>query len=198
MDESDDGLFYASPRKVVHLDEGAIAAVGEIFSSVLPRGGAILDLMSSWRSHLPPDVAPMAVTGLGMNRTEMEDNPALSAIVVHDLNRDPHLPFDDSAFDAAILTVSVQYLIHPAEVFADASRVLKPGAPMVVSFSNRMFQTKAVAIWLEASDEQRVWLVQKYFMDSGGFGNIEVIDRSSGPSDPIWAVIGRCLRGKNP
>jgi SAM-dependent methyltransferase len=193
MDDSEDQIFYSAARKVVHIDEGAIGAVGEIFSSRLPKRAVLLDLMSSWRSHLPPELMPVRVVGLGMNRSEMEDNPALTDVVVHDLNRDPHLPFPDAEFDAAVLTVSVQYMTNPIAVFADLGRVLKPGAPFVVSFSNRMFHTKAVAIWLEAAEEQRVGLVRKYFVDSGAFGNIEVIDRSrrpGPPSDPIWAVVG--------
>jgi SAM-dependent methyltransferase len=191
-DDSDDELFYSAARKVVHIDDGAISCIGQIFSNLLPRGGAILDLMSSWRSHLPSGLAPVRVVGLGMNRAEMEDNPALTEIVIHNLNRDPRLPLPDADFDAAVLTVSVQYLTHPVEVFADVGRVLRPGAPLVVSFSNRMFPTKAVAIWMEASEEQRAGLVQKYFMDTGVFRDIEVIDRSRrGQSDPIWAVVGR-------
>ncbi len=208
IDESDDASFYSAPRMVVHIDDGAIAAVGEIFSSRIPRGAAILDLMSSWRSHLPREIAPTRVTGLGMNRAEMEDNPALTEVVVHDLNRDPHLPFADAEFIAVLLTVSVQYLIHPIAVFADVGRVLKAGAPFIVSFSNRMFHTKAVAIWLEATEDQRVGLVRKYFVDSAVFGQIEVIDRSRRPGplsdpiwaagDPIWAVAGRRLGEENP
>ena len=193
IDESDDALFYSAPRRVVHIDDSAIAAVGEIFASRIPRGATILDLMSSWRSHLPPEIAPAKVTGLGMNRAEMEDNPALTEIVIHDLNREPHLPFSDAAFDAAVLTVSVQYLTHPIEVFTEVGRVLKAGAPFVVSFSNRMFHTKAVALWLEATEEQRVSLVRRYFAESGVFGDMEVIDKSRGPgpqSDPIWAIAG--------
>ncbi len=201
MDESDDPIFYAAPRKVVHIDEGAIAEVGEIFSSRLPKRAVLLDLMSSWRSHLPPELMPVRVVGLGMNRAEMEDNPALTGIVVHNVNRDPHLPFADAEFDGAVLTVSVQYLIDPIAVFADVGRALKPGAPLVVSFSNRMFHVKAVAIWLEATEEQRVGLVRKYFVDSGAFGNIEVIDssrRPGPPSDPIWAVVGYRVGKESP
>ena len=183
IDESDDALFYSTPRRVVHIDDGAIAAVGEIFASRIPRAAAILDLMSSWRSHLPPEIVPVNVTGLGMNRAEMEDNPALTEIVIHDLNRDPHLPLGDASFDAAVLTVSVQYITHPIEVFTEVGRVLKAGAPFVVSFSNRMFHTKAVALWLEATEEQRVGLVQRYFVESGVFRDIEVIDKSRRP-DP--------------
>lgn len=190
LDDSDDELFYQTPRLVVHIDDAAIRTVGEIYLSRLPRGGVILDLMSSWRSHLPPELKPVRVVGLGLNRPEMEDNPALTEIVTHNLNRTPQLPFDDASFDGAMLTVSVQYLIHPVEVFAEAGRVLRPGAPFIVTFSNRMFPTKAVAIWANASEAQRAELVGYYFIHSAAFEKIELIDRSSGKTDPLWAVLG--------
>jgi Methyltransferase domain len=190
LDDSDDELFYLMPRLVVHIDDAAIRIVEEIYLSRLPRGGAILDLMSSWRSHLPPELMPARVVGLGLNRSEMEDNPALTEIVTHNLNRAPQLPFEDASFDGAVLTVSVQYLIHPLEVFAEVGRVLKSGAPFIVTFSNRMFPTKAVAIWANASEQQRVDLVGYYFTHSAAFERIELIDRSSGETDPLWAVLG--------
>ncbi|MGH7914799.1 MAG: class I SAM-dependent methyltransferase [Candidatus Binataceae bacterium] len=198
LDDSDDELFYRSPRFVVHIDAAAIATVGEIYSSRLPRGGAILDLMSSWRSHLPPELKPARVVGLGLNRPEMEDNPALTEIVTHNLNRTAQLPFDDASFDGAVLTVSVQYVKHPIEVFAEVGRVLRPGAPFIVTFSNRMFPTKAVAIWANASEQQRVDLVSYYFTRSAAFEKMEMIDRSSGETDPLWAVLGyRKKRSRN-
>jgi Methyltransferase domain len=190
LDDSDDEAFYLAPRFVVHIDEAAIRAAGGIHLSRLPRGGAILDLMSSWRSHLPPELKPACVVGLGLNRPEMEDNPALTEIVTHNLNRRVQLPFDDASFDGAVLSVSVQYLIHPVEVFAEVGRVLRPGAPFIVTFSNRMFPTKAVAIWVNASEEQRVDLVGYYFTHSAAFEKMEMIDRSSGETDPLWAVLG--------
>ncbi|HZZ08286.1 MAG TPA: methyltransferase domain-containing protein [Candidatus Binataceae bacterium] len=190
LDDSDDEAFYLAPRFVVHIDEAAIRTVGEIYLSRLPRGGAILDLMSSWRSHLPPELKPTRVVGLGLNRLEMEDNPALTEIVTHNLNRRVQLPFDDASFYGAVLSVSVQYLIHPVEVFAEVGRVLRPGAPFIVTFSNRMFPTKAVAIWVNASEEQRVDLVGYYFTHSAAFEKMEMIDRSSGETDPLWAVLG--------
>jgi SAM-dependent methyltransferase len=193
VDDSDDEVFYSTPRLVVHIDDGAIAKVGAIYARLLPQGGAILDLMSSWRSHLPAHLRPARVVGLGMNRAEMEDNPGLTEIVIHNLNRVPRLPFADAEFDGAVVTVSVQYMTAPLETFAEVGRVLKPGAPFIVTFSNRMFPTKAVAIWQNLDDYDHVKLVARYFMESGGFENIEFIDKSAPatpPSDPIWAVVG--------
>ncbi len=196
MDESDDELFYESPRFVVHIDDGAIATVGEIYALMLPAGGEILDLMSSWRSHIPQIVRAKRLVGLGLNRAEMANNPALTEVVVHNVNRHSRLPFPDKSFDGAVMTVSIQYLIKPVEVFAEVGRVLKPHSPFVVTFSNRMFPTKAVAIWQGANDQQRLGIVTRYFAESGAFEKIAVIDRSKRPglpSDPIWAVSGYAI-----
>ena len=193
IDESDDELFYTQPRFVVHIDDGAIAKVGEIYARLLPQGGAILDLMSSWRSHLPAHVRPSRLVGLGMNRAEMEDNPALNEVVVHNINQNPELPFADNEFEGAIVTVSIQYMTKPLEIFRGVANVLKPGAPFIVTFSNRMFPTKAVAIWHSLDEFDRVRLVWRYFQESGGFENMEVIDMSGQtdpPTDPVWAVVG--------
>jgi SAM-dependent methyltransferase len=193
IDESDDELFYEYPRFVVHIDEQAIADVGGIYQRLLPKYGEILDLMSSWRSHLPPALEPKRVVGLGLNRPEMADNPALTEIVVHNVNREPRLPFEDASFDGAVMTVSVQYLTEPIEVFVEVARVLRPGGPFIVTFSNRMFPTKAIALWQIASELQRLEIVERYFADAGTFEKIETIDhshRAGVPSDPIWAVAG--------
>lgn len=192
IDESDDPQFYSFPRFVVHIDDWAIRTIGEIFAERLPRGGTLLDLMSSWRTHLPPELRPAGVVGLGLNRPEMEDNPALTEVVVHDLNREPRLPLDTGRFDGAMLTVSVQYMTRPVEVFAEVGRILRAGAPFVVSFSNRMFPAKAVWVWQRASEAQRVELVQRYFAEAGKFDKVEAIERRSttGYADPVFAVIG--------
>jgi SAM-dependent methyltransferase len=193
MDESDDELFYEYPRFVVHIDDSAIADVGEIYGRLLPKNGEILDLMSSWRSHLPQALEPKRVVGLGLNRAEMADNPALTDIMIHNVNRQPRLPFDDASFDGAVMTVSVQYLTRPIEVFADVARVLRPNGPFIVTFSNRMFPTKAIALWQMASEQQRPQIVQSYFVEAETFEKIELIDhsrRAGVPSDPIWAVVG--------
>ncbi len=193
IDESDDELFYDSPRFVVHIDEHAIADVGEIYQSLLPKKGQILDLMSSWRSHLPRTLEAKRVVGLGLNRAEMEDNPTLTDVVIHNVNRDPRLPFDDASFDGGVMTVSVQYLTHPVEVFAEVGRVLRPHGPFIVTFSNRMFPTKAIALWQMATEQQRPEIVKRYFAEGSAFERIEVIDHSRRvgiPCDPIWAVVG--------
>jgi SAM-dependent methyltransferase len=191
-DESPDARFYDVPRRVVHIDDGAIAALGRLYAAVLPPGGRLLDLMSSWRSHLPADFRAGEVVGLGLNAEEMADNPQLARHVVHDVNREPRLPFDDESFDGAGCAVSIQYATHPVRLFRDVARVLRAGAPFVVAFSNRCFPTKAVAVWLSMTDAQHVELVQSYFEASGGWSAVRAENRSPGAGgDPLYAVWAR-------
>ena len=194
MDEGDDALFYREPRLVVHIDDDAIAEMGRIFRELLPVNGVILDLMSSWRSHLPADFVKARMVGLGLNAVEMRGNLQLDDFVVHDVNKEPRLPFDDARFDGVILTVSVQYLTRPVEVLKDVCRILRPGCPLVITFSNRMFPTKAVRIWQGCSDEQRMTLVKLYLQKAGGYAGIRAEDRSplpKGVSDPVYLVTAR-------
>ncbi len=193
IDESPDPSFYVFPRKVTHIDERAIAAVTELYAELVPPGGVVLDLMSSWRSHLPDGHASRAV-GLGLNREEMVDNPQLDEVVVHDVNATPTLPFHDATFDAVVCCVSVQYITRPAELFAEVARVLRVGAPFVVTFSNRCFPPKAVRGWLYASDEEHCDLVRAYFEQVPAFGPVELEQRRTGPRpifDPLFAAWAR-------
>ena len=194
IDEGNDALFYGEPRLVVHIDDDAIEQIGRIFEEFLPANGVILDLMSSWRSHLPADFVKARMVGLGLNAVEMRENPQLDDFVVHDVNKEPLLPFDDAHFDGVILTVSVQYLTRPVEVLRDVCRILRPGCPLVITFSNRMFPTKAVRIWQGCSDEQRMTLVKLYLQKAGGYAGIRAEDRSPPPkgvSDPVYVVMAR-------
>ena len=189
-DPSPDPLFYAEPRFVTHIDDGAIGAVTDLYRRMLPAGGVILDLMSSWVSHLPDERAFARVIGHGMNADELAANPRLDDRFVQDLNTNPVLPLASSSIDAACLCVSVQYLQQPVAVFREVARVLRPGGPLVVTFSNRCFPTKAVAIWqaLDGADQQR--LVSLYCKEAG-FGHIDTEQAMRPGSDPIWAVVGR-------
>jgi len=192
LDESPDGLFYATPRFVTHIDDAAIAAVTQLYREYFPPGGAILDLMSSWISHLPAEVVYGRVVGLGMNRDELAANPRLHAWVVQDLNETPRLPWDNAEFDAAGICVSVDYLTRPVEVLRDCGRVLRPGAPLVITFSNRCFPSKVIAAWRMLDDQGHQALVARYLTEAGNWTEMETLDRSPTPdSDPLYAVIAR-------
>ncbi len=190
-DPSPDPLFYRAPRFVTHIDAGAIAAVTEAYRRTLPPGGTVLDLMSSWVSHLPPEV-DYTVLGHGMNEAELAANPRLSRRWVQDLNADPRLPLGDGSLDAACICVSVQYLQDPLAVLTDLRRCLRPGAPVVISFSNRCFPTKAVAVWLALGGGDHQKLVALYLSEAGfhGIETDEAVPPGRG-GDPLWIVTGR-------
>jgi SAM-dependent methyltransferase len=190
IDESPDPAFYAAPRLVTHIDAGAIAAVTALYEELLPESGAVLDLMSSWRSHLP-DGRTGPVVGLGLNAEEMADNPQLDEVVVHDVNVEPRLPFDDGAFAAVVCCVSVQYLVRPLETFAEVARVLRPGGPVVVTFSNRCFPTKAVAAWRAGDDEDHLLLVDAYLRAVPALGPPTTRSHRPRGGDPLYAVWAR-------
>jgi SAM-dependent methyltransferase len=193
MDESDDLLFYTVPRKVVHIDEPAIRAAGQVIAATFAPNGVLLDLMSSWRSHLPAGFAKQKLIGLGLNAEEMADNPDLDEYVVHNVNVDPRLPFADASFDGVVITVSIQYLTRPIEIFSEVRRVLKDSAPFLVLFSNRMFPTKAVRVWQSLYDGQRATLIKAYFQAAGGYEEPVFTDASpqTGITDPLYAVCAR-------
>jgi SAM-dependent methyltransferase len=194
VDETPDSLFYRAPRFVEHIDEGAIAAVTQLYRELLPVDGAVLDVMSSWVSHLPDDVTYRRVVGLGMNREELAANPRLDAFVVHDLNRDAHLPFDDDEFDAAAICVSVQYLTRPVEVLRDLGRVVRAGGPLAITFSNRCFPTKAVAVWQSVDDVGHAQLLRRYLEEAGTWSSIEASERTHARGDPLFAVVARAAQ----
>ena len=191
IDESPDDDFYREPRLVTHIDDATIAALTQVYRELVPPGASVLDLMSSWVSHLPPDVDYARVVGLGMNRVELAENPRLTSFLVHDLNRCPELPFADACFDAVLNAVSVQYLTKPVEVLAAVGRVLRPGGIHVVATSHRMFPTKAVAAWHSLGPGDRVRLIGAYFELASGFEAARLIDRSPRGADPLWVVVGR-------
>jgi SAM-dependent methyltransferase len=191
-DETPDERFYKTPRLVTHIDERAIAAVTQLYREHFPPNGAILDLMSSWVSHLPPEVTYGRVVGLGMNEVELNRNPRLDAHVVQDLNANATLPFDDGEFDGIGCCVSIDYLTRPVEVLREVGRVLKVNSPAIISFSNRCFPDKAVAIWHRLDDQGHVRLVEEYLREAGNFENVRGLDRSPRRmfSDPLYAMIG--------
>lgn len=191
MDETPDAVFYEPDRFVLHIDDDAVAAVGELYRE-LELDGEILDLCSSWVSHFDP--APRRLVALGMNADELAANPAATEWLVHDLNADPTLPFDDDAFDAVTCCVSVDYLVRPVEVFRDVARVLRPGGSFVVTFSNRCFPSKAIRGWLASDDRGRCMIVAVYFDEAGGFDQPVLEHRNSGaPGDPLYAVHARTI-----
>lgn len=201
--EADDRIFYQDPRMVHHLDQTAIENVRSIYDSLLAPGTRLLDLMSSWTSHLPDTLVDMDATGLGLNEEELRANSRLSEIAVHDLNRNPALPFMDDQFDAVVCTASIEYLVDPIAVAVEVARVTRPGGIFATTFSDRWFSGKEIRPWPELHPFERLGLVLDFYVKSGTFENLYTASISGWPrpiddkyisekatSDPIFAVWG--------
>lgn len=200
LDDTTDDLFYSYPRFVTHVDQGFIDQLTNLYRERLKSNTRILDMMSSWVSHLPDDVEFAHVEGHGLNEEELAKNPRLNHYIVQNLNQNPQLPYQDQSFDAVLNAVSVQYIQYPEAIFPEIHRILKPGGVAIFSFSNRMFYQKAIAAWRDNTEMGRVELVKRYFQMVPGFSEPEVIHRTSSlPSffqmlgvnggDPFYAVI---------
>ena len=202
-DENEDAVFYEKPRMVNHLDHTAIGVVSRLYGRLIRPSANVLDLMGSWTSHLPAELKLNQLTVLGMNPEELQFNPRAQELVVHDLNLNPCLPFGDGCFDAAVCTASVEYLTRPFEVFDEVDRILKPGGLFIHTFSNRWFPPKAIRIWPELHEFERMGLVLEYFLKSDKYTRLETYSMRGLPrpegdkyygqvlySDPVYAVWG--------
>ena len=202
-DPASDAIFYLPPRLVTHIDDAAINAVSELYAELGIDGSSgnrwrVLDLMSSWVSHLR--AAPDELVVLGMNASELAANSMATERIVQDLNTDPVLPFADESFDAVLCCVSIDYLVRPVAVLRDAARVLRPEGLIVITFSNRCFPTKAIRGWLETDDEGRGAIVIDYLRRAGGFDEARLSLRTPASrgyrGDPLYAVTARAVTAR--
>lgn len=189
LDPTNDLEFYSMPRFVTHVDRGFIDRLQELYRQRLEPHSRILDLMSSWVSHLPEEMEFAHVEGHGMNPEELAKNPRLDHYFIQDLNQNPQLPLEDSSFDGVLNAVSVQYLQYPEAIFTEIQRILKPGGIAIFSFSNRMFYQKAIAAWRDGTENSRVELVKQYFNSVSGFSSPEVVKHQA-PVPNIWQMLG--------
>lgn len=195
LDDTDDLLFYDSPRLVTHVDQGFIDSLTDLYREQLKANTRILDLMSSWVSHLPEEMQFAHVEGHGMNEGELAKNLRLDHYFVKNLNQDPKLPLQNENFDAVLITVSVQYLQYPEAILSEIHRILKPQGVVIISFSNRMFYQKAIAAWRDGTDTDRVNLVRNYFQSVNGFATPKMIVHQS-PLPGFLQMLG--LAGGDP
>ena len=190
VDETADELFYREPRFVAHIDAATIAALTEFYREFLTPGSDVLDLMSSWISHLPEEVPLGRVAGLGMNEAELAANPQLTDHLVHNLNDEATLPYPDESFDRVNIVVSIQYLVQPEAVLSSVRQVLRDKGAVCIAMSHRLFPTKAIMAFQELPASQRVALVAGH-LERAGFKDIEFIDRSPANADPLWLLVAR-------
>ena len=194
-----DSEFYSQPRHINHLDEAAQAQLKSVYHDLIPAHSVVLDLMSSINSHIDRRLAIKKITGLGLNKKELEANPLLDERIIHDINQDQRLPFDDASFDIVVCSLSIEYITQPSTLFDEIARILSPDGRFIISFSNRWFPTKAVQVWNNLHDFERIGLVMEYFIASAHFTDINTYsfrgmprpdnDKHNTPlSDPIYVV----------
>lgn len=201
MDEREDPVFYTNPRLVQHLDARALETVNALYRRLIPAQADVLDLMASHDSHLQ-GCSPRSLHVLGLNAQELDANRAATARLVQDLNQSETLPFDDASLDVVVCTASVEYLIKPCDTFTDVLRILRPGGVFVTTFSNRWFPTKAIQIWGQLHEFERVGMVTQW-LQQAGFGGLHTLSSRGWPrpeddphygetalSDPVYAVWG--------
>lgn len=196
FDETDDALFYTSPRLVAHIDNACVAALRAFCSQRIKTGDRVLDLCAAYVSYLPRDVKAI---GVGMNMEEMQANNSLQEQIIGDLNRNPKLPFEDHLFDVVLCALSIDYLTRPVDVLREAGRVLQPGGVLIVAFSDRVFAEKAVSSWTATADEDHIYAVASFIHFSQMFANPSVSDisprnvRGALLGDPLFVVEARSV-----
>ena len=193
-DESPDERFYREPRFTTHIDDATIGEITKYYRDSLSPSDRLLDLMSSWISHLPNEIGYRQVSGLGMNEAELARNPRLDDFIVQNLNTTLHLPYADDSYEAVMIIVSIQYLIKPFEIFAEIARVLTPGGKCIVGMSHRLFPSKAIYAFQTLSPVERCRLVSLYMEQTQSISGIQVIDRSPLNADPLWLVVGSKIK----
>jgi len=202
IDTTEDEYFYSFPRFVTHVDDNFIKTLTNLYRTKLKPNMKILDLMSSWVSHLPDEIKFSHIEGHGMNEEELQKNPKLDHYFIQNLNKNPQFPLADQEFDAVLIAVSIQYLQYPEAILSEIHRILKPDGIVIISFSNRMFYQKAITAWRDNNEETRVKLVEYYLKSIEGFSQPEIIIKPSNlPSflqmlgisgtDPFYALISR-------
>ena len=204
LDESDDALFYDEPKLVNHIDDAAVRAANSYYAQLFNKVAAarygsdtasvdVLDLCSSWVSHFPTDRSFGRVAGLGMNQVELERNPQLTEFIVRDLNKQPSLPYKDASFDVVTCTVSIDYLTSPVMVMAEVARVLRPGGVVALIISNRLFFSKAIALWTGKDDLEHIYTVGGYLHYGGADklnepAAVDLRPPPRGKTDPLYAI----------
>ncbi len=197
-DNSEDSLFYLEPRFVNHLDEAFRNRLTKLYEERINRNAVVLDLMSSWVSHLPPGIRYKKVIGHGLNRIELESNKRLDCFWTQDFNSDQKIPLDDSSVDICLMVAAWQYLQYPEKLAFNLKRVVKHNGKLIVSFSNRAFWSKAPRVWTQGSDVDHINYIKSVLI-AQGWSNLEYIaekTKKSGvfsylniPGDPFFSVL---------
>ena len=200
IDISDDHIFYQHPRYVHHLSYSFRTRLTKLYAEYLLNHYVILDLMSSWVSHLPSNIRYKKVIGHGMNESELRSNKRLDSFWVQNFNIKQNMPIEDSSIDVGLIVAGWQYLQYPEKVSLELSRIIKSDSLLIISFTNRAFWTKAPNIWTYSSEEKRMeyvnnvlnangWKIEKIYNEKTH--DKKLFGFYSSESDPFFSVIAR-------
>ena len=201
-DEEEDIHFYSKARMVHHLDSKARHIIGSTYSQAISKDSHVLDLMASWDSHLPAG-HDISLHLLGLNQEELAANPSAASYIVQDLNQKTVLPYGSATFDTLICTASIEYLVEPQKVINETARILRSGGRSLIAFSNRCFPTKAIKLWAELHDYEKIGFVIDLLERTGEFTDISTLSVRGYPrpeddphqeifhSDPVYLVSAR-------
>ncbi len=206
MDISDDQIFYQQPRFVQHLSNSFRIRLTNLYSNYLFDHQIVLDLMSSWVSHLPPNIRYKKVIGHGMNEAELSSNNRLDRFWVQNLNKSQNMPIENSSIDVGLIVAGWQYLQYPEKVSLELSRIIKSNSLLIISFTNRAFWSKAPNIWTYSSEEKRIeyvtsilsangWRIEKIFNEKTK--DKKLFGFYSEDSDPFFSIIARNNKSNN-
>ena len=206
LDTTDDQIFYQQPRYVHHLSASFRTRLTNLYSEYLLNHNVILDLMSSWVSHLPSNIRYKKVIGHGLNEAELRSNERLDRFWIQDLNKTQNMPIEDSSIDVGLIVAGWQYLQYPEKVSLELSRIIKSDSLLIITFTNRAFWSKAPNIWTYSSEEKRIeyvnsvlssngWSIEKIFIEKTQ--NNKLFGFYSAESDPFFSVIARNNKSNN-
>ena len=206
IDIADDQIFYQQPRYVHHLSDSFRTRLTNLYSEYLLDHYVVLDLMSSWVSHLPSTIKYKKVIGHGMNEAELNSNERLDKFWIQNLNNTQNMPIEDSFIDVGLIVAGWQYLQYPEKVSLELSRIIKNGSLLIISFTNRAFWTKAPNIWTYSSEEKRIEYITSILCSNGWRIEKVLNERTqerklfgfySTESDPFFSVIARNNKSNN-
>lgn len=110
----------------------------------------------------------------------------------------------EGIYDAAICTLSMEYMTEPIETLKRIAEHLQPGSPIVIGFTNHFDEKLAIDGWIDMHDFERMGLVLEYLRQAGLDDAAKTYSmrndwrpkddplflETRGVSDPVYVVVG--------
>ena len=196
LDETNDSLFYSTPKFVYHLDSNFRRNLTELYKKEIKNNSSIVDLMSSWDSYLPKNFKYKKVIGHGLNKEELERNIAFDDYWIQNFNINQKIPLKNQTFDYCLMVAAWQYLQYPEKIAEEIARILNSNGKFIIAFTNRAFWHKAPNIWTYSNESERVEYVRNILI-ANGFREPKIIKKFTEENsflpffnkDPFYCII---------